>query len=496
MPKGQWEGLVGRKVFAMQGVVSSRYHIEDLVSQDGSGAVYRATDLETGRGVTIRRFFPTGGAGAGFLQDEAEGYLHTVDTLKQVTHESLLQVLDGGVDPVDGIPYLVMSWEEGRSLSEHLAEEPLDAEATVAMIARGLEGLMALENMFGKEARWLEMETEAVLVTPGVPDFRFWICPFQWLGVADRDGGVRGLGYLAEHIMGWEGQMVPPGAAAGLGGWVAQAKKGGWPLEEAFAALIKVRSFWTGEELAPVIPDPVEAAPIPVPIPVPVPAPIPGPIPAGGGLVPGSIPLPGALIPSPAPKGRGPLVAGIVAACLGLGILVWALMAQPWLGDGPAKSPTAGAAPVGTADPDTRKLTPQELINEQVRRASEAMNNGSGGVVVIEDPVEFEGDLRVFTWEDGEALRNWVGTTVILEGTLLRVRDSRSGKTRYLEFQESTSANDVCGYFGKDNRFRKDLEALKKLEGKSIRCKGKVTIEVGTGRVVVDMQAPPMVVVD
>ena len=171
--------------------------------------------------------------------------------------------------------------------------------------------------------------------------------------------------------------------------------------------------------------------------------------------------------------------------------MVWALVAQPWLGDGRKAAKKPAAARV--TPPKERKLTPQELINERVRRASEAMAAGDGGgMVVAEDPVEFDGDLRVFTWEDGEALRNWVGTTVILEGTLLRVRDSRSGKTRYLEFQESTSANDVCGYFKQDNRFGRDLKALKALEGKKIRCKGKVAIEQATGRVVVDMVAPPM----
>jgi hypothetical protein len=143
-------------------------------------------------------------------------------------------------------------------------------------------------------------------------------------------------------------------------------------------------------------------------------------------------------------------------------------------------------------------MTPQEIVNERLRKLQESGVTGGvetdpdrDPVAITDDPVEFDGDLRVFTWEDGEALRNWVGTVIILEGPLLRVRDSRSGKTRYLEFQEGTSANDVCGYFKRDNPYGRDLEALKALEGKSIRCKGEVTIEPGTGRVVVDIKAPP-----
>lgn len=492
----------------MGGEVSTRYHIEDLVSQDQSGAVFRARDLEAGGEVAIRRFFPTGGAGGGFLTDEADGYLKTVETLKQVAHDALLPIVDGGVDEVDGVPYLVMRWPEGERLSETLEKGPLETEATVAMVARGLEGLWVLEQMFGNEARWLEMETEAVVVTAGQTDFRFWICPFQLLGVADRDGGVRGLGYLAEHAMGWEGQVVPAAAAAGLGGWVAQAKKGGWPLDEAYAALVQVRSFWTGEEAAPVMQE-VPAVPANQ---------MPAAAVTGGGLGPGVVPPPGGLVTNSSPKGAMGFVAGIASACLVLGGLVWALVAQPWAAapQPVAQSePAAGkakATPPQSADPESapaakpKPMTPQEIVNERLRKIQESGITSGGGaeegtetdrdvdpVAITDNPPVFDEDLRVFTWEDGETLRNWVGEKIILEGHLLRVRDSRSGKTRYLEFQESTSANDVCGYFRSNNPHGKDLEALQKLVGKKIRCMGMVAIEPGTGRVVVNMAAPPVV---
>ena len=164
--------------------------------------------------------------------------------------------------------------------------------------------------------------------------------------------------------------------------------------------------------------------------------------------------------------------------------------------------------PEPAAEP--KAMTDQEKVDAMMRKINESgVGNGEDGepepgpdedpepardvdpVAITDDPPEFDDDLRVFTWEDGETLRNWVGEKIILEGTLLRVRDHDRGNARYLEFQEGTSANDVCGYFTKNNPHGKDLDALKALVGKKIRCMGTVATELGSGRVVVDMLAPP-----
>ena len=439
------------------------------MAQDASGAVFRVRDLSTGEWAALRRFFPSGGSGSGFLEHEEEGYLKTVEALKRVGHQSLRQVVGGGVDQVDGVPYLVTEWVEGRTLEEKLEDGPLGAEEAVAMVGRGLEALSVLQQVFGEEAEWVEMETEAVMLTEDPQDFRFWICPFQCLGVADRDGGVRGLGYLAERAMGWSGQVVPAGAAAGLGGWVAGAKAGEWSLEEAFAALVKVRSVWTGEELAPVMPEPAVVAPSEQ------------------------------VAPQQAAPVRGPVVPGrpVIASVVLLAGVVWALVAKPWQsGDTTVAQAEAGkkkveaaATPVAKPPAPTRKMTPQEKIDESVRRATEAMNDGAGGEAVVpEDTVVFDGDMLVFTSEDGEALRNRVGAKVALDGVLFRVRDSNSGKTRYLEYSDDKGPNEVCCRIQRHDEEGFSMEELKALEGKKLRCVGEVQLEAGTGRVVVHLE--------
>ncbi|RYD32357.1 MAG: hypothetical protein EOP87_12985, partial [Verrucomicrobiaceae bacterium] len=49
--------------------MAARFHIEELISQDSSGVIFRARDLESGTDVTVRRFFPRG-MGEGGLQEE------------------------------------------------------------------------------------------------------------------------------------------------------------------------------------------------------------------------------------------------------------------------------------------------------------------------------------------------------------------------------------------------------------------------------------------
>ena len=87
-------------------------------------------------------------------------------------------------------------------------------------------------------------------------------------------------------------------------------------------------------------------------------------------------------------------------------------------------------------------------------------------------------------------MRNWVGATVNLEGRLLRVRDSQSGKTRYLEFTEQRKKDDVCCRFRAQDREGMRLEDLKKLEGKTLRFMGLVQIEKGTGRILLHLDHP------
>ena len=91
-----------------------------------------------------------------------------------------------------------------------------------------------------------------------------------------------------------------------------------------------------------------------------------------------------------------------------------------------------------------------------------------------------------FTPADGAKLRQMIGQNVELEGDLFQVRDSSSGKTRYLEFSDGRGLDDVCGRFWAREGIL-SLGMLKPLEGRRVKMIGEVQIEIGTGRVVVHL---------
>lgn len=476
---------------AMDQALKARYQIEDLVGQDGTGAVYCARDAETDRLVAVRRFFPMGISGGGFVAEEQEGFGKTVEALKEVRHEALRGVLDGGVDEVDGMPYLVTEWEAGRNLSEVLEEGPLQAEEAIVLASKGLELLALLCEQFGEGADWIEMEPDTVVVAADDNRFTFWICPFQWLGVADRDGGVRGLAHLVEHAMGWGDRLVPAAAAAGLGGWVASAKEQRWTIAEAERELGKIRSLWTGEVVEEALPDDAGPAPVQAPGPVVQPAPA---VASSGPLV------------SQAPVVRSPGRGGLQVVLVAVGVLV-ALIGIAWAAialsgrerEVQVKSASKPPARVVKIEPQVAPpdngLTRQEQVDQHLKKAAEAMRIAEEGGQ-DEEPDETEvqepgpSKTGMFGPDDGAAMREWVGSTQHLQGRLFRVRDSDSGETRYLEFSDKTGKDDVCCRFWARDREGMRLEDLKKLEGKVLRFMGLVTRERGTGRIVLHLDHP------
>ena len=459
-----------------------------MVEQDASGVTFRARDRETDRPVSLRRFFPMASPGSGFVEEERESYAGTVEALKLVRHPSLCGVLDGGVDEVDGIPYLITEWAEGESLAALMERGPLSAEQAVAVAGQGLEVLMLLGEVFGEGVEWLEVEPGAVVVNEETGLCRFSICPLQVLGVAKRDGGVKGLGCMVEVGMGWDGRMVPPGTAAGLGGWVAKAKGGDWSVAEAYRGIVTVRSVWTGEAV------PEAAGPTRIQIPAATPQRQ-------------VVPAPLRTYTAPSSGGAGKVMALVFGGVVLLGVGIWLGVEQPWATPVVAQTgpPRVEHVPLKEAQAKPRGLTAQEKIDQRVRETSEAMgmvveekeakprpSNRPEPVARIERPEEDEPEPepvkpKVFGPEDGAALRDWVGEEVVLEAVLFRVRDSSSGKTRYLEFSDEVGQDAVCGRCWPDSGM--ELDALKELEGKKLRFSGTAAVEAGTGRIVVHLTA-------
>ena len=96
--------------------MTGKYQIQDILTQDASGVVFHAEDRDSGRSVVLRRFFPYGPEGGGLQEAERGAYQAALVRLGDVRHPALRTILDGGCDPVDGMPFLVTEWVEGRKL--------------------------------------------------------------------------------------------------------------------------------------------------------------------------------------------------------------------------------------------------------------------------------------------------------------------------------------------------------------------------------------------
>ncbi len=467
--------------------LSDRYEIEDLVVQDESGVTFRARDRQNDQAVALRRFFPGSSSGSGLQGEEITAFAGMVEALKQLRHPSLCGVLDGGVDQVDGIPYLVTDWAEGKRLSEILEEGPLVPEQAVAVAGQAMEVLVVLREKFGEVAEWLEMEATSVLVNEENGVCSFTICPLQVLGVAPREGGVKGMGFLMDLAMGWEGHVIPK-AAAGLGGWVRQAKEGSWSVDEAYNELVKIRSVWTGE----VVPETPAAPKRQLQT-----------TGAAGPAQAAAISAAHRIYRAPK-KSKAGMAAGMVFfGVLVLGGGIWLGIAEPWaaaevVGEGPklvVLEPRSGgkasAKPLEKVAPkpaakgegsgkNGKKETAQERINRIARETTEKMG------IDLERAKKDAVMPAVFGAGDGARIRSWMGETVTLEAKLFRARDSKSGKTRYLEFSEEIGADVIAVRCWPSDEFA--LEGLKALEGKKVRFKGRAEQERGTGRVVVHLE--------
>lgn len=203
--------------------VFPRFQIEDLLSQDAFGVVFRALDAETGDQVVLRRFFPSGAGGGGLNADEQIAFEAMVKQLVEVGHPALRQVICGDCDPIDGMPFLVSEWVEGSSLQSAIAGGgSMTTAQALLVLDQALEVCELLGEVLGQDAVWLELDVRTIIVAAdGVGrGVTFWIAPLRVLGKTDHSRGMTPFITLTEKMMGWTNKTVADEAGGGLGGWI------------------------------------------------------------------------------------------------------------------------------------------------------------------------------------------------------------------------------------------------------------------------------------
>jgi hypothetical protein len=458
--------------------VTRRYEIQEMLTQDAHGVIFHAVDRETDADVVLRRFFPFGPGGGGLEGEEREAYAVAVERLKSVRHPTLRTILDGGCDPVDGMPYLVTEWVEGTRLSEHLKQKPLSAGSAKALLDQALEASQVLAGVLGEEAVWVETAPETVILSDSQEGrtLTFWISPLRWLAGDDDRKGLLPLVDLGESALHWQGRVISDQAGEGLGAWfkAIKTRSDRWTLEEARATLHAAQSL-TGADPASTLGR--SAASIPT---VALPAPAASPV-------------------QPVLKKESSVVPWVFAAVLVLsttGLLVWRSWKPPVppavvekaapkvivLNASPApaggKAPAAAAPPLDDAAARASALA-EKLAQERAAAPNVPMTSGGHDTSTV--------DPRLV--EIGKSLRGQVGTRVSFEGRIHEVRDSTSGKTRYIEFGSTRDSDALCiRYLTKDGAADMSKEELLKLVGKQVTITGEVVADP-SGRIAIDIKS-------
>lgn len=438
----------------------SRFEIEDIVSQDQRGIVFRAHDLDRGHTVALRRFLPFGQDGGGLKDEESDAFRTAAHRLLGVTHPALRSVFSGAVDPIDEIPYIVAEWVDGAKLDDVLAGETLDPRLVIQLIRLALEVSLSLSEILGEEAVWVETETDSIFVgsEESGRGFVFWLSPFKWLGAEFGSRKLAALVGLGEHLAGWKGKLIGDHAGHGLGGWLKWMRNN--PDAGLAQALEAMPSRITDGE-APPPPAAVRASP-PV---------------AGSRVV--------AVKP---PRSTAPLVIA-VAACLVLAIGGLALYQRfaktpsaPIAKAEAASEKPAAAEPTPAAATSTPSPQPSQdaeavavsRVNELAAKLAgekEAKRTAAKAPAAVAAP-----PVRDFTPGDREKMKLLkTNGSASVTGVVLSVRHSKEGNSLYFEFSKPRNEEEIMAVAHK-REYKDDftVNAYEDLIGKKVRFDGTV----------------------
>lgn len=398
----------------------TRFHIEDIITQDASCVVFRAIEKESGDPVAIRRFFPFGPDGGGLGEKERTAYEISLRRFGRATHPGLRTLLAGGCDPVDSVPFVVTEWIDGEPLSQKLQAGPLQSRQAIDIIMRALEVSEVLSQLVTEEAVWVETDPASIIDSSG-RGVTFWISPLKWLGNDEERRSLKPIIQLTEDLMGWRNKLVNEQAGYGLAGWLKWLKQHAktTTLAEARETLAAA----TGGQPPPPTSRLVKQSTRPI-------------------IARSTVQI------RPKKKSSSIPVLPILGILVALGLGGWILVKGevPFLSKFlPGKSESIFAFDESSPFP----VAPANAVPQ-----------------------------GPFLPGDSGVLSDLAGNVVILEAVLEKVRYSESGKTLYLEFETGPPFTYACGAIRKaDAPADMTPETLAPLIGKRIRIQGVATSE-------------------
>jgi len=202
--------------------MNDRFQIDDLMSQGPEGIVFRATDRQTSAAVALRRYFPFGKGCGGLDEDARTAYAESLEGLSSLKHPFLRQVLGGGCDEIDHLPYIVTEWVDGESVEMLVSHAMLGLDDVTNLLKSALDASLWLSDIFQKESLWIETELPTVIrrSSENSGDFIFWISPIKWLGVKGPDHDMKQLAGFATQLLHGVPLMVGNAKQTGIVRWI------------------------------------------------------------------------------------------------------------------------------------------------------------------------------------------------------------------------------------------------------------------------------------
>jgi hypothetical protein len=438
--------------------LAARFHIEELISQDSSGVIFRAKELEAGTDVTVRRFFPRGMGEGGLQEEERAAFDIAVQRFTCAIHPALRSVIAGGCDPVDGVPFIVSEWVEGTSISEQLAGGPLQVRRAIDILMGALEVSEVISELLAEQAVWVETDPASIIEASddAKRGTTFGISPFKWLGSDEERRSLKPLIQLTEDLMGWRNKLVNDQAGNGLAIWLK------WLKQHTFqATLAEARENLAAATGAPPPPPTsrlVRQSTRP--------------------MVPRAATVQVQVVPVQRTKAsKTPAILGGIGLLIAMGIGGWIAKTGEvpfkkfFQARAAAAQPTVRKSALDYAPPLPSKA---DLEEDEVKAPA--------ATVAKSAPSPSPSDSSsgtVYQVKDSDEILKKLNQNVTLEGKLESVSHNTEKTQIFLQL-EMTERHDACGFLiSRDATGPLSFEELTKLKGKTVRIRGKVGVGAG-----------------
>ena len=176
------------------------YEILALIGKGGMGEVYRARDTRLRRDVAIKVLPETIASGAAWGRFEREARAASA-----LNHPNICTVYDVG--EAGGQPFLVMELLEGKTLQDHIGNQPVEPSTAVAL---GLQVADALETAHAKGILHRDIKAANIMVIGRghVKVLDFGLAKQVYAGELDETGTLESL-TAAGTLMGTPHYMAP-----------------------------------------------------------------------------------------------------------------------------------------------------------------------------------------------------------------------------------------------------------------------------------------------